>query len=288
MNVRKAIAFGATLLAGISLAGCNNASGLNSNNNSSKSTSKITDNKLKNAKTDVDSLFDDAAHTKLLTGTTLESINNTAKEVSSLKRSKTKSNLQEDIKTAKNLWSDFRKESNHKYSESFAKSDSKLTADEKKQNSESASESSKEASESKRTASSEKIDPSTQQQTKYAGSKNRVYGKLTDNAFHRDSKTALYKTSKDNSLNYVEIAVYPKTKEIRQVHLDFTDSPLLQESRDWKDYLEDWMETDAPTSGQKISDTEWQFTSSSIGKTYTVKLTLNDEPAVTNIYISER
>lgn len=51
-------------------------------------------------------------------------------------------------------------------------------------------------------------------QSNYAGSKSRVYGKLINSTFHRNSKTALYKTSKDESLNYVEIAVYPKIKEL--------------------------------------------------------------------------
>jgi len=283
MTIRKTMTFGTILLMGISLAACGSTSNSNDGNSSSKSISKVADNKLENARTDVDSLFDDSEHTKLLAGTTLESINNTAKEVNSLKNSKTKTKFQQDIKAAKNLWSAFNKESNRKYSESSAKSDSKLAVDEKRQSSQAAVESSKKKFESEKRAAS-----IAKQQKKYAGSKNRVYGKLTNPAFHRDSKTALYKTSKTDSLNYIEISVYPKTKEIRQVHLDFTDMPLLQGSNDWKDYLVDWMESDALETGKKFSDTDWQFTSSIIGKIYTVKLTLNDEPAVTNIYISEQ
>ncbi|MCT0162921.1 toxin Cry1Ac domain D-VI-related protein [Lactiplantibacillus pentosus] len=227
------------------------------------------------AKTDVDSLFDDSDHTELLGGTTLGSIKSVSTEVNKLPRSKAKDELTKDITTAKKLWPEFAKETSQKDASSSSKESQKLAEQDSKESAAKASSKAKESSEKASSVAKAKIT--------YSGSKNRVYGKLTSSSFHRDPKTALYKTSKSNTLNYVQISVLPKTKEIRMVHLDFTDAPLLPESNDWKDYLPDWIESDAVKTGQKVSDTEWNFTSAKIGKTYKMKLTWNDEPAVTNI-----
>lgn len=103
---------GLVLLTAISLSAC----GSNSNKTSTSALSK--------AKTDVDSLFANSAHNKLLDGTTLDSINSTAKEVANLKDSVSKNKLKKDTETAKSLYPTFKKENTRKESISASKAES--------------------------------------------------------------------------------------------------------------------------------------------------------------------
>lgn len=135
MNIKKVVILGTTtLLIGIGLTACDD------NNKSTESSAKhSTSTKispLSKAKTDVDSLFDDSNHTKLLEGTTLAGIKSVSKEVSQLPKSNTKTSLLADIKFANSSWPEFKAETNSKNSSSIAKNDKKL-ADQASKDSES-------------------------------------------------------------------------------------------------------------------------------------------------------
>ena len=106
------------------------------------STKKITE--LEQATIDVDALFSNSKHTKLLSGTTEETIASVKKEVSTLKSSKKKTQLNRDILKAEKLWPAF-KETSIKNS---ASESVKLASESTVRASESASESSKLVAES--------------------------------------------------------------------------------------------------------------------------------------------
>ena len=65
--------------------------------------------KLSDARLNVDGLFDNAKHTKLMAGTSYKDIKSVSDEVNALKKSDTKTKLQKDIKKAKALWPAFKK-----------------------------------------------------------------------------------------------------------------------------------------------------------------------------------
>ena len=88
----------------------------------SSSTKKLT--KLEKAKTNVDALFANSKHTKLLDGTTKSGIESVKKEVNDLAKSDKQNQLKKDVLTAERLWPAFEQESIKKESEKVAKSTS--------------------------------------------------------------------------------------------------------------------------------------------------------------------
>ncbi|WP_076633251.1 toxin Cry1Ac domain D-VI-related protein [Lactiplantibacillus plantarum] len=130
MNAKKVVVLGATLLIGVSLTACSDSNKSARSSDSHSTSSKISP--LSKAKTDVDSLFDDTDHTRLLEGTTLASIKSVSKEVSRLPKSNAKTHLLADIKFANSLWPEFNAATNSKNSSSIVKDDRKLANQESK------------------------------------------------------------------------------------------------------------------------------------------------------------
>lgn len=100
---------------------------------------------LKNAKLNVDSLFEDSKHTKLAVGISYKEINSIANDVNQLKQSTARTKLKKDILKAKQLWPAFKAATDKKAalasskleSEQHQRSESKALAKQKKQESES-------------------------------------------------------------------------------------------------------------------------------------------------------
>ena len=111
----------------------------------SSSTKKLT--KLEKAKTNVDTLFANSKHTKLLDGTTKSGIESVKKEVNDLAKSDKQNQLKKDVLTAERLWPAFEQESIKKESEKVAKSTSESAAEAEKAASKSASYAAKKAAE---------------------------------------------------------------------------------------------------------------------------------------------
>lgn len=111
----------------------------------SSSTKKPT--KLETAKTNVDALFANSKHTKLLDGTTKSGIESVKKEVNDLAKSDKQNQLKKDVLTAERLWPTFEQESIKKESEKVAKSTSESAAEVEKAASKSASYAAKKAAE---------------------------------------------------------------------------------------------------------------------------------------------
>ena len=176
MNVKKVVVLGATLLIGVSLTACSDSNKSVKSSASHSTSSKISP--LSKAKTDVDFLFDDTDHTRLLEGTTLASIKSVSKEVSRLPKSNTKTHLLADIKFANSLWPQFNATTNSKNSSSIIKDDKKLAKQESKNS----------ASEAK--ASSESIKKKT--------SENEVASSKAE------SKKKLQQFTKSNSVSLVK------------------------------------------------------------------------------------
>ncbi|MFP7242979.1 toxin Cry1Ac domain D-VI-related protein [Pediococcus pentosaceus] len=131
--MKKVPTLGLLLLMTLSLSACGSKS--------SKANTKENTDTLSKAKTDVDSLFTNSAHNKLLDGTTLDSIESTEKEVTSLKDSSTKTKLKKDTKTAKALYPAFKKENTRKESISTSKVESSTKVSESKEAQKASSES---------------------------------------------------------------------------------------------------------------------------------------------------
>lgn len=124
--MKKITTLGATALLALTLVGCGN-------NAKHKSVENKNNTTLSKAKVDVDSLFTNSKHNKLLDGTTMNSIKEVDNEVSKLKDSKTKDDLKKDTKKAKALYPEFKKELAHKNSISSSKAESSAKVAESKQ-----------------------------------------------------------------------------------------------------------------------------------------------------------
>lgn len=115
---------------------------------------------------------------------------------------------------------------------------------------------------------------------KYIGSKNNVYGKLTNK-----TKKQTGGLRKDKTLTYVSYGVDPD-KTIDVVKEDFRDLPLDtnldKESLD--EHITDFMEKDAVQTST-TNDGDLIYSSSKIGKSYLVKLTKNTNGEITWIRI---
>ncbi|MDT3394571.1 MAG: hypothetical protein LIR10_08370 [Bacillota bacterium] len=109
------------------LASCGSESHKTTGTSHVSSSKKIS--KLEQAKTDVDSLFDDTAHTKLLEGTTIDGIQSTKKEINRLPSSSSKQKLLDDIAQAERLWPAFKVELDAKEADESAKEASKASSE---------------------------------------------------------------------------------------------------------------------------------------------------------------
>ncbi|MGU9984587.1 toxin Cry1Ac domain D-VI-related protein [Latilactobacillus curvatus] len=148
------------------------------NDSSSEQTVKKTSS-LENAKMNVDGLFSDSKHTKLLEGTTYQQIKSVSKEVSKLPNSKEKEKLLKDILTAQKLWPDFVNQTNKKNSESIKASESKANSksESEKVKSESESAAKESASESKKEATSKSQSAASASQSQPQSTSNNEDGK---------------------------------------------------------------------------------------------------------------
>lgn len=152
----KKVYFTLALFASFTLLTACGKSSSNNTDSSSKSSVK-KDSALDVAKMDVDSLFADSKHTKLLEGTTDETIDDVSDKVSALKKSSAKSKLEKDVKKAKELWPAFKASIAKSDSIAAAKKESKDTASSAKQASKKAKQAEKDSiSESKQKESDEK------------------------------------------------------------------------------------------------------------------------------------
>ena len=142
----KKVCFTMALFASFTLLTACGKSSSNNTDSSSKSSVK-KDSALDVAKIDVDSLFADSKHTKLLDGTTKSGIESVKKEVNDLAKSDKQSQLKKDVLTAERLWPAFEQESIKKESEKVAKSTSESAAKAEKTASKSASYAAKKAAE---------------------------------------------------------------------------------------------------------------------------------------------
>lgn len=138
------------LLSIVALSGCNNGKDIKSDTSSHVISKKRIDKSLRIAQQDTDGLFDNDSHTKLLDGTSFNTIEAVEREVNALEDSKEKSKLLSDIKQAKRLWAPF-----DKAAKKFAAvQPSKKTDEQKKlEADEAAIESSKTAASSSKAAS---------------------------------------------------------------------------------------------------------------------------------------
>lgn len=157
--MKKLLTVGIVLLSAITLSACsNNKTG--KTETSSHISSKAKPSAEKIAKNDVDALFNDSNHTKLLDGTTSETIADVEIEVNNLKKSDTKTKLLADIKVANKLWPEFKKNVDQKNAAEDSKMSSKASSEEASEaaaSSKEETESSKKAAEESSKASSEAI-----------------------------------------------------------------------------------------------------------------------------------
>lgn len=284
--MKKLLTVGIVLLSAITLSACSNNK-TDKTETSSHISSKAKPSAEKIAKNDVDALFDDSNHTKLLDGTTSDTIADVENEVNNLKKSDTKTKLLADIKVANKLWPEFKKNVAQKNAAENSKMSSKASSEEASE----AAASSKEEAESSKKAAEESSRASSEAASSKAASEakakqptdNTVYGALTDPQFKRN-RLALYVSK--GVLKYVSIKAVSKSS-IDMVHLDYTDIPLLLDDTElWNDYIHDWTEQDT-TLKTKLSDTEYIYHSNKIDKDYQVKFTLNNNGDISHIYISQ-
>lgn len=162
--MKKLLTMGIVLLSAITLSACGNDK-TNKTETNSHISSKAKPSAEKIAKNDVDALFDDSNHTKLLDGTTSETITDVKNEVNNLKKSDTKTKLLADIEVANKLWPEFKKNVDQKNAAEDSKMSNKASSEEASEaaaSSKAAAESSEEAA-----ASSSKAVSKTKSQEEY-------------------------------------------------------------------------------------------------------------------------
>lgn len=158
--MKKLFTMGVVLLSVVTLSACGNDKPTKSDTSSHVISKAKKPSAEYNAKTDVDALFDDSEHTKLLDGTTHETIADVENEVNNLKNSDIKTKLLADVKTANDLWPEFQKNVDQKNAAEDSKMSSKASSEEASEaaaSSKEEAESSKKAAEESSRASSEAV-----------------------------------------------------------------------------------------------------------------------------------
>lgn len=255
------------------LTACGNQS--ERNNSSSEQTSKKTSS-LENAKMDVDGLFSDSKHTKLLEGTTYQQIKSVSKEVSKLPNSKEKEKLLKDILTAQKLWPDFVNQTNKKNSESIkaseSKANSKSESEKVKSESESAAKEAAQDSESKATSESiqaKEAAKTGEEKTADKLEKNVLFGYL-DKSKAKEVNSSYYQL-KDFDYAHVGIGDH---NIIKSVKLDFKDTPLMNKD-EAVEYVQSFTADDATKVSERDEKSDY-FHSNKTGLDYLVRYTTND------------
>lgn len=257
------------------LTACNNHE-VSHSNNSHQTSKKAT--ALNDAKMDVDGLFSDSKHTKLLDGTTEDDIDSVDIEVASLKKSEGKSELQKEVKKAKALWPDFKK----KLDRNAATSSLKAEKDRKEAESNSLEESKSESkasesvqSESIAKAQSESVkakedSKSEEQKTADRLDKNVLFGYLNKNK--ATSISSSYYQSDEFDYAYFGVGDH---NIIKSVKLDFKDIPLM-DKEEAVEYVQSFTADDATKVSARDNESDY-FHSNKTGLNYMVKYTTNDD-----------
>lgn len=263
------------------LTACGNQS--EHNNSKSEQTSKKVSS-LENAKMDVDGLFSDSKHTKLLEGTTYQQIKSVSKEVSKLPNSKEKEKLLKDILTAQKLWPDFVNQTNKKNSESIKASESKANSksESEKVKSESESAAKKAAQDSESKATSESIQAkeaakTDEEKTADKLEKNVLFGYL-DKSKAKEVNSSYYQL-KDYDYAHVGIGDH---NIIKAVKLDFRDTPLMNKD-EAVEYVQSFTADDATKDSERDNESDY-FHSNKTGLDYLVKYDSN-ESGITYVLI---
>lgn len=265
------------------LTACGNQS--EHNNSKSEQTSKKTSS-LENAKMNVDGLFSDSKHTKLLEGTTYQQIKSVSKEVSKLKESKEKKVLNKDVYKAQQLWPEFIN-SSKKLSESLKISDSKaneaidsenakessskVEANRKESESIAASKSAQSAiSESQESTVSENSQKSDEELIADKLEKNVIFGYLNKTRAKKVSSS--YYQLKDFDYAHVGIGDHNIIKSIK---LDFKDTPLMNKD-EAVEYVQSFTADDATKVSERDDKSDY-FHSNKTGLDYLVKYESNSD-----------
>lgn len=256
------------------LTACGNQS--EHNNSNSEQTSKKTSS-LENAKMNVDGLFSDSKHTKLLGGTSYQQIKSVSKEVSKLPNSKEKEKLLKDILTAQKLWPGFVNQTNKKNSESIKASESKANSksESEKVKSESESAAKKAAQDSESKATSESIQAkeaakTDEEKTADRLEKNVLFGYL-DKSKAKEVNSSYYQL-KDFDYAHVGIGDH---NIIKSVKLDFRDTPLMNKD-EAVEYVQSFTADDATKVSERDDKSDY-FHSNKTGLDYLVQYTTNDD-----------
>lgn len=285
--MKKLLIMGIALLSVATLSACGNDKSTKPDTSSHVSSKVKKTSAEDKAKIDVDSLFDNSEHTKLLNGTTSETITDIKNEVNNLKNSDTKTKLLADIKKANELWPDFKKKSDQKSTVEQSKIDSKASSEESSKaasSSKASAESSKKAAEESAKASSEAASSkAASEAAEKLPSNNKVYGRLTDKQFKRN-RLALFVSKGD--LDYVSIVAASKSN-IEMVHLDFGVASIVKDDNERiNDYISDWTETDTKLK-TKLSDSKMIYHSDKINKDYQVRFKFDSNDYISHIYIAQ-
>lgn len=286
-----------TVIASLALlTACNNHT-VSHSSNSHQASRK--DTALDDAKMDVDGLFSDSKHTKLLEGTTDDDIDSVDVEVASLKKSAGKSELQKEVKKAKALWPEFKKKLDQNASssslkaekdrkeaesnsleESKSESASNVKRKEADSISESVAESESKASESVQSesiakAQSESVkakedSKSEEQKTADRLDKNVLFGYLNKNK--ATSVNSNYYQSDEFDYAYFGIGDH---NIIQAVKLDFKDIPLM-DKEEAVEYVQSFTADDATKVSARDNKSDY-FHSNKTGLDYLVKYTTNDD-----------
>lgn len=232
---------------------------------------------LENAKMDVDGLFSDSKHTKLLEGTTYQQIKSVSKEVSKLPNSKEKEKLLKDILNAQKLWPDFVNKTNKKNSESTVTSESKANSksESEKVKSESESAAKKAAQDSESKATSESIQAkeaakTDEEKTADKLEKNVLFGYLDKNKATEVNSS--YYQLKDFDYAHVGIGDHDIIKSVK---LDFKDTPLMNKD-EAVEYVQSFTADDATKASERDGKSDY-FHSNKTGLDYLVRYTTNDD-----------
>lgn len=256
------------------LSACGNQAQRNDSN--VRQTSKKS-SALENAKMNVDGLFSDSKHTKLLEGTTYKQIKSVSKEVSKLSDSKEKEKLLKDILNAQKLWPDFINKTNKKNSESTVTSESKASSESESEKTKSESESAakKAAQDSESKATSESIQAkeaakTDEEKTADRLEKNVLFGYL-DKSEAKKVNSSYYQLK---DFDYARVGIGDHNI-IKAFKLDFRDTPLMDKA-EALDYIQSFTASDAT----KISDRDGQseyYHSNKTGLDYLVKYESNSD-----------
>jgi hypothetical protein len=263
------------------LAACGNQ---DQHSNSSSSETSRKSSSLEDAKMNVDGLFSDSKHAKLLKGTTYEQIKAISKDVAKLPNSSEKSKLSKDVLKAQKLWPDFVNKSNK--SESELKKESESTAnsvsesERLKSESEAAAEKETQESESKAVSESIKAKEAAkteEEKTADGLEKNVLFGYLDKNKATKVNSS--YYQLKD--FDYAHVGVGDHSI-IKSVKLDFRDTPLMSKD-EAVDYVQSFTADDASKVSERDNESDY-FHSNKTGLDYLVKYDSN-ESGITYVLI---